>query len=185
MRRVAQGGEAEPRRRRFTRGAALGVGAPGERPRDARVDAPGPRSGRGSATGVTASDRQSSSNAWSATPNSEQSWSMIPPGTPVASTSPRSAVCATSRRSSQSKSAASASASVSPMESAELDESPEPAGTDEVTVPSKPIGSRPSSASARTTPATYRPHRGSTPARVVTPVGGDVDGAGDLARSGP
>ena len=57
-------------------------------------------------------------------------------------------------------------------------------GRVEVTVPSKPIGSRPSSA--------QRPHdagdeatpRGFDRARVVAPVGGDVDRAGELARSG-
>ena len=132
--------------------------------------------------------RQSSSSAWSATPNSEHSWSMSPPGTPGGERPrPSSAVCATSRRSPSSSPPASASASVSATESAELDDSPEPGGTRRgrpcrrSPTGSRPtLGQRPHDAGDEATPRAARPSIGS-----VAPVRGHVDRAGSCRGPEP
>src|SRR5438445_819056 len=89
----------------------------------------------GSATGETALVRQSTSNAWPARPKSDASWSMRPPGTPVAAVSAADARCATSIRLNSVR-AQSASARTNETDSAELDESPDPAGIVDATVSS-------------------------------------------------
>ena len=69
-------------------------------------------------------------------------------------------------------------------ESAELDESPEPAGTVDVTVPSKPVGSQSRCGRSRDDAGDEATPAGLDLARVVAAVGGDVDPAGQLFGSG-
>ena len=71
---------------------------------------------------------------------------------------------------------------MSATESAELDESPEPAATVEETTPSKPTGSRPSWASARRTPGDEAAPGGLRPARVVASVRSQVHRDRELAE---
>ncbi len=112
-------------------------------------------------TGVVALLRQSTSSAWPARPNNDASWSIRPPGTPVAATSAARARRAVSSGSSATP-AASHNARVDATESAVLEESPEPSGTVDVTRSPAPGTARPRSASTRTAPATKRPQTGST-----------------------
>ncbi len=115
--------------------------------------------------GVTVASRQSINSAWPACPNSDASWSMSPPGTPVANVSAAEAARATSARSSGSPPRARASATAR----AELDESPDPTGTVERTSTSTGATVSPRSRRARTAPATNRPHGGSTVEGSVVP----------------
>ena len=105
--------------------------------------------------------RQSISNAWPATPNIDASWSINPPGTPVAATSAASAMRAVSRGS-NSRPAVWPRARVSATESAELDDRPEPGGTVDDTSRSTGGSTARPAPSTFSTPATNRPHVGST-----------------------
>ena len=120
----------------------------------------------GIAIGATVVARQSMSSACPACPNSEASWSISPPGTPVAAVSAADATRAASTRSRPRR---RRRRRVSATASAELDDSPEPTGT--VVSTSRSAGSTviPRSVSARTTPATNRPHGGSTVAGSALP----------------
>ena len=109
--------------------------------------------------------RQSISSAWPARPCSAVSWSMSPPGTPVASTSAASARRAASIGSTASP-PRSARASTSATANAELDDKPEPAGTVDETSRSAPgirRAPRPRGCAPRrrrTCPTPARPHAG-------------------------
>ena len=115
----------------------------------------------GIATGVTDRSRQSIRRACPARPKSEASWSISPPGTPVAAISAADANRAASTPATGAP-ARSARAWVSATASAELDDSPEPTGTVELIASSAAATRTPRSISARTEPATKRPQVGTT-----------------------
>ena len=124
------------------------------------------------------------SSAWPAPPKSDASWSMSPPGTPVAATS---AASASARRVDpvERESAESARASVSATASAELDDSPDPTGTVDVTSRSAPATATPAlderahDARRRTGPTAARPSAGRS-----LPSTGDVDARRRARRDG-
>ena len=121
------GVDPEPRRDRLALGPPRRVLAAGQRAGQPAVDDEHRDVGGDRHRFDREFDRQSMSSACPARPNSAASWSIRPPGTPVASTSASSARRAASGDSSGSP-PRSASASTSATASAELDDSPEPDG---------------------------------------------------------
>ena len=121
--------------------------------------------------GVMSSVWQSMSNAWSFTPATDVSWSMMPHGTLVAMCSARRHTAAMVAASASIPNARAAATS-----SAALDDKPPPIGTVVDTVPVKPRVGMCRSCMAAATPATYRPHGGCTAA---------ASEAGRLKRTSP